>query len=65
MDISVLLLVGLSCILLSNGIKVEDSDHLTDNISFESFQVLQPAEQPYKTAYHFQPSQNWLNGMTS
>ncbi|WRX34133.1 hypothetical protein QQP08_026620 [Theobroma cacao] len=62
MDISLLLLVGLSCVLLSNGIKVEDPDHLIDSISFQSFQVLLPAEQPYRTAYHFQPPQNWLNG---
>ncbi|XP_022731504.1 beta-fructofuranosidase, insoluble isoenzyme CWINV6-like isoform X2 [Durio zibethinus] len=61
MDLSLLLLFGLSCILLSNGIKVEDCDHLTDNTSFQSFQVLVPAEQPYRTAYHFQPPQNWLN----
>ncbi|XP_017983748.1 PREDICTED: beta-fructofuranosidase, insoluble isoenzyme CWINV6 isoform X1 [Theobroma cacao] len=61
MDISLLLLVGLSCVLLSNGIKVEDPDHLIDSISFQSFQVLLPAEQPYRTAYHFQPPQNWLN----
>lgn len=61
MDISLLLLVGLSCVLLSNGIKVEDPDHLIDSISFKSFQVLLPAEQPYRTAYHFQPPQNWLN----
>lgn len=69
MDLSVVLLVVLSCVLLSNGMEVKDCDLLTENTSFETFQAILPAaehatEQPYKTAYHFQPLQNWLNGMT-
>ncbi|TYI48146.1 hypothetical protein E1A91_D13G226000v1 [Gossypium mustelinum] len=61
MDISLFLFVGFSCFLLINGNKVEDCDYLTDKTSLQSFHVLLQAEQPYRTAYHFQSPQNWLN----
>ncbi|TYI48147.1 hypothetical protein E1A91_D13G226100v1 [Gossypium mustelinum] len=62
MDISLFLFVGFSCFLLINGNKVEDCGYLTDKTSFQSFQVLLQAEQPYRTAYHFQSPRNWMNG---
>ncbi|KAK8515422.1 hypothetical protein V6N13_139600 [Hibiscus sabdariffa] len=63
MDKSLLLFVGISCFLLINGVKVEDCDFLTetDNTRFQLFQASVPEEQPYRTAYHFQPPKNWLN----
>ncbi|KAL4342007.1 hypothetical protein GQ457_08G003820 [Hibiscus cannabinus] len=64
MDKSLILFVGISCFLLTNGVKVEDCDYMTetDYTRFQSFQALEPEEQPYRTAYHFQSPKNWLNG---
>ena len=59
MKISISLFFGLCCVLLSSGIEVEASNQ---NIH-EYLQAFQSEKQPYRTAYHFQPPQNWLNGM--
>ncbi|KAK8620092.1 hypothetical protein V6N13_066577 [Hibiscus sabdariffa] len=66
MDKSLILFVGISCFLLTNGVKVEDCDYMTetDYTRFQSFQALEPEEQPYRTAYHFQSPKNWLNAKT-
>ncbi|GMJ15754.1 ARABIDOPSIS THALIANA CELL WALL INVERTASE 1 [Hibiscus trionum] len=64
MDKSLILFVGFSCFLLINGVEGKNYGYLTetDNTRFQSFQDLVQEEQPYRTAYHFQPPKNWLNG---
>lgn len=46
--------VGFCFLLVGGGVEVEASHD-------ESL----PREQPYRTAYHFQPPNNWMNGITA
>lgn len=58
MEISAPLVVGICCVFLSSLIEVE-----AYNQNIHSLQVIVSENQPYRTAFHFQPPQNWLNGM--
>ncbi|KAF5815316.1 putative fructan beta-(2,1)-fructosidase [Helianthus annuus] len=44
---------SLCCFLIFNGVRVE---------AFRNHTRLLNVSQPYRTAYHFQPSKNWMNG---
>ncbi|XP_030945692.1 beta-fructofuranosidase, insoluble isoenzyme CWINV3-like [Quercus lobata] len=55
MEMSVLWSLALCFLLVGNGVHVEASNHTHRNL-----QSL-PKEQPYRTAYHFQPLKNWMN----
>ncbi|KAI3756047.1 hypothetical protein L1987_55860 [Smallanthus sonchifolius] len=46
-------LFSLCCLLASNGVKVA---------AFKNHRLPSKVSQPYRTAYHFQPSKNWMNG---
>ena len=59
MEMSVLWSLVLYFLLVGNGVHVEASNHTHRNL-----QSL-PKEQPYRTAYHFQPLKNWMNGLSS
>jgi len=56
MEIYVLWAVGLCFLLVGDGVEVEASHQ-----PYRNLQSL-PREQPYRTAYHFQPPKNWMNG---
>ncbi|KAJ0601800.1 putative fructan beta-(2,1)-fructosidase [Helianthus annuus] len=43
---------SLCCFLIFNGVQVE---------AFKNHTLLLNVSQPYRTAYHFQPSKNWMN----
>ncbi|RVW52351.1 hypothetical protein CK203_072084 [Vitis vinifera] len=49
--------VGLCLMVGGHGIEGETSHHSYRNLQSD------PADQPYRTAYHFQPPKNWMNGM--
>jgi len=54
-----LLLVIISFLLSSrNGIEASTHSNNIDPIKYRI-----PKEQPYRTSYHFQPPQNWMNGI--
>ncbi|KAJ0802127.1 putative fructan beta-(2,1)-fructosidase [Helianthus annuus] len=44
---------SLCCFLIFNGVHVE---------AFRNHTRLLNVSQPYRTAYHFQPTKNWMNG---
>ncbi|MFS7922591.1 putative fructan beta-(2,1)-fructosidase [Helianthus anomalus] len=44
---------SLCCFLIFNGVQVE---------AFKNHTLLMNVSQPYRTAYHFQPTKNWMNG---
>ncbi|KAM0029586.1 putative fructan beta-(2,1)-fructosidase [Helianthus debilis subsp. tardiflorus] len=44
---------SLCCFLIFNGVRVE---------AFRNHTRLLNVPQPYRTAYHFQPTKNWMNG---
>ncbi|CBI20652.3 unnamed protein product, partial [Vitis vinifera] len=48
--------VGLCLMVGGHGIEGETSHHSYRNLQSD------PADQPYRTAYHFQPPKNWMNG---
>ena len=53
MEKSAIWAVGLCLVLAGHGF-VAEASHQS-----------KPTEQPYRTAYHFQPPKNWMNGMSS
>ncbi|XWS72443.1 hypothetical protein CRYUN_Cryun02cG0040100 [Craigia yunnanensis] len=53
MEISVVLVVGFCFLLFGNGVQSHGDDTKLQSPS---------TEQPYRTAYHFQPPKNWMNG---
>jgi beta-fructofuranosidase len=56
-----LLLVIISFLINSkNGIEASRHDNNIDHIKYRI-----PEEQPYRTSFHFQPPQNWMNGIIS
>lgn len=62
MEILAVFLVGLCCVLQSNGIEVE----ALENNGCQNFQphtVMMQEKQSYRTSFHFQPPRNWLNGI--
>lgn len=61
MDRGVIWGVGLFILLVGYGAEVESS-----HLPFRNLQSI-PAEdqQPYRTAYHFQPLDNWMNGLSA
>ncbi|CBI20653.3 unnamed protein product, partial [Vitis vinifera] len=56
MEISAIWAVGLCLFLARHGIEAEASYPSCRNLQSN------PTEQPYRTAYHFQPPKNWMNG---
>lgn len=50
----VIWILGLCFLLVDHGARVEASK------TFRNLQTL-PTEQPYRTAFHFQPPKNWMN----
>lgn len=55
MEISAIWAVGLCLFLARHGIEAEASYPSCRNLQSN------PTEQPYRTAYHFQPPKNWMN----
>ncbi|KAK7283198.1 hypothetical protein RIF29_12569 [Crotalaria pallida] len=54
---ALLLLLGLFTFLPNCATRIEASPH-----SINSIRNKIPEKQPYRTSYHFQPLQNWMNG---
>ncbi|XVF89077.1 hypothetical protein PTKIN_Ptkin19aG0101800 [Pterospermum kingtungense] len=55
MEISVVWVIGFCILLFGNGVQSHGDDRKLQSPSAD-------AEQPYRTAYHFQPPKNWMNG---
>lgn len=60
MEILAVFLVGLCCVLQSNGIEVEASEN-NGCRNFQPHTVMLQEKQSYRTSFHFQPPRNWLN----
>lgn len=61
MDMSPILLLALFSLIYGNGIlPIEASHHVYRNLQSLSSDS---SNQPYRTAYHFQPPKNWINGI--
>lgn len=62
MTISSIFLVALFSLIYGNAVlPIEATHHVYNLQSLSTYS----SKQPYRTAYHFQPLKNWINGMFS
>ncbi|XP_057455211.1 beta-fructofuranosidase, cell wall isozyme isoform X2 [Lotus japonicus] len=60
MTTSTICLLALLCIIYSTGVLPVEATHHVDR-NLQSL-TSDSSNQPYRTAYHFQPPKNWING---
>jgi len=61
MAISPILLLAILSLIYGNGVlPIEATHHVYRNLQTLSSDS---SDQPYRTAYHFQPRKNWINGI--
>ncbi|KAK4792179.1 hypothetical protein SAY86_022614 [Trapa natans] len=56
--------ISIICLLLGHG-RVEASHSVYTDLENSEWLLGSSRDQPYRTAYHFQPPKNWMNGCPS